>query len=134
MIDFETFMFVLIFLVLFCVGWFLGYILDCIQKKQKKGLKTMTSFYNLRQGNRIFEQVLLFAGTLLPNEKIIVSREDYIKIITAQDSYGYFVVKVKECSKHPFHVAGFELQTESINNFPRAEFGEKRTNCNFKLK
>lgn len=131
MINFETFMFVLIFLVLLCMGWFLGYISDSIQKKQKKGLKTMTSFYNLRQEKPIFEQVLLFAGTLLPNEKIIVSREDYIKIMTAKDSYGYYIVK--QWSKQPF-VAGFELQTESINNFPRAEFGEKRTNKNFELR
>jgi len=39
MINFETFMFVLIFLVLFCVGWFLADISDYIQKKTKKGLR-----------------------------------------------------------------------------------------------
>ncbi len=80
----------------------------------------------------ISEQVLLFAGTLPPNGKIIVSLEDYRKIIVAKDSHGYYLIKGLD--RHSFHVAGFELEIESINNFPRAEFGETRTNCNFKLK
>lgn len=89
-------------------------------------------FKIFRKPRPIYEQVVLFAGTLLPNEKIIVSREDYIKIITAKDSYGYYVAK--RYPKNPFHVAGFDLEIESINNFPRAELGKTRTNRNFKLK
>ena len=130
MINFETFIFVFILLVLLCAGWFLGYISDSIQKKQKKSLKTMTSFYNLRQEKPIFEQVLLFAGTLLPNEKIIVSREDFKKIVKCKDNYGYSVVDWN-CG---YSVLGFKLEKEKINNFPRAKFGEKRTNKNFELR
>lgn len=80
----------------------------------------------------IFEQVVLFAGTLFPNEKIIVSRQDFGKIITAKDRYGCYFVRDFVLGQP--HVLGFKLEIESINNCPRAEFGETRTNCNFKLK
>ena len=99
-----------------------------------KGLKTMTSFCNLRQENPIIEQVLLFAGTLFPhkkpNEKIIVSRQDFKKIVKCKDNYGYSVVDWN-CG---YSVLGFKLEKEKINNFPRAKFGEKRTNKNFELR
>ena len=94
----------------------------------------MTFFYNLRQEKPIFEQVLLFAGTLLPhkkpNEKIIVSRQDFKKIVECKDNYGYSVVDWN-CG---YSVLGFKLEIESTNSFPRVELGKKRTNRNFKLK
>ena len=130
MINFETFIFVFIFLVLLCAGWFLGYISDCIQKKQKKGLKTMTSFYNSSQEEPIFEQVLLFAGTLLPNEKIIVSPEDFNKIVQCRDDYGNNVWHWDR----GYNVLGFKLEKEIINNFVRAELSETKTNKNFELR
>jgi hypothetical protein len=89
-------------------------------------------FKIFRKSKSIYEQVLLFAGTLLPNEKIIVSKEDYLKIILCKDKYGYPVVSYYE--KEPPCIAGFQLEIETINNFPRAEFGDKRTNRNFELK
>ena len=130
MINFETFIFVFIFLVLLCAGWFLGYISDCIQKKQKKNLKPITYFYNSRQEKPIFEQVLLFAGTLLPNEKIIVSSKDFKKIVECKDNYGYNVWHWDR----GYRVGGFKLEKEKINSFARVELGETRTNRNFELK
>lgn len=79
---------------------------------------------------RTFEQVLLFAGTLLPNEKIIVSKEDFKKIVKCKDDCGYSVVSWD----HGYCVAAFKLEIESINNFARVELGETRTNRNFQLK
>jgi len=125
-------MLVLIFLVSFCFGWFLGDILKFIQKKEKKDLRLMTYFDNfLFQKEPIYEQILLFAGTLLPNEKIIVSRRDFYKIISFKDKYGYPIVNY--CQKE-FYILNIQLERETINNFPRAEFGDKRTNRNFELK
>jgi len=77
----------------------------------------------------IYEQVLLFAGTLLPNEKIIVSWEDFLKIIKCEDSYSMVHYNQKKR-----YIAGFALEIESINNFPRVELTENRTNRNFELK
>jgi hypothetical protein len=103
-------------------GRFLVYISDCIQKKRKKDLR-LTCFDNLLQEKPIYEQVLLFASTLLPNEKIIVSREDYQKILSRKDERGYYLVSIHNCK---FYVSQFELKCETVNNFPRAEFGEKK--------
>jgi hypothetical protein len=74
----------------------------------------------------IYEQVLLFAGTLLPNEKIIVSWEDFLKIIKCEGLVHY--------NQKRRYIAGFALEIESINNFPRLELVESRTNRNFELK
>ena len=94
----------------------------------------MINLYKSRQEESIFEQVLLFAGTLFPhkkpNEKIIVSSEDFKKIVECKDNYGYNVWHWDR----GYRVAGFELEKEKINNFPRAEFGETRTNKNFELR
>ena len=90
----------------------------------------MTSFYNLRQEKPIFEQVLLFAGTLLPNEKIIVSPEDFNKIVQCRDDYGNNVWDWDR----GYSVLGFKLEKEIINNFVRAELSETRTNKNFELR
>jgi hypothetical protein len=79
----------------------------------------------------IYEQVLLFAGTLLPNEKIIVSKRDFGKILSCRDEYGYPIVNY--CQKK-FYILHIQLERKTINNFPRAEFGDKRTNRNFELK
>jgi len=102
---------------------FFFYIMDCLFKEYKM-------FKIFRKSKPIYEQVLLFAGTLLPDEKIIVSKRDYLKIILCKDKYGYPVVSYYE--KEPPHIAGFQIET--INNFPRIELGEKRTNRNFELK
>lgn len=72
----------------------------------------------------IYEEVLFFAGTLLPYKKIIVSRKDYQKIMAHKNKYAYSLV-------NDLHV---QIAFEKINNFPRAEFGEKKTNRNFELK
>lgn len=94
---------------------------------KKLSLKNMIKIFT----KSIYEQVLLFAGTLLPNEKIIVSCEDFLKIIECEGLYGYSIVHYNQ--KRPY-IAGFALEIESINNFPRLELTENRTNRNFELK
>jgi len=88
-------------------------------------------FKIFRKSKPIYEQVLLFAGTLLPDEKIIVSKRDFYKILSCRDKYGYPIVNY--CQKE-FYILHIQLERETINNFPRAELGDKRTNRNFELK
>jgi hypothetical protein len=88
-------------------------------------------FKIFRKSKPIHEQVLLFASTLLPDEKIIVSIRDFYEILRCRDKYGYPIVSY--CQKE-FYILNIQLERETINNFPRAEFGDKRTNRNFELK
>jgi hypothetical protein len=133
MFNFENFISVLIYLVSFCFGWFLEDILKCIQKKQGFKTKKVTYFDNFSfQKNSIYEQVLLFAGTLLPNEKIIVSTKDFYKIFSCKDKNGYPIVNYE--GQKEFYILHIRLENETINNFARVELGETRTNRNFELK
>jgi hypothetical protein len=101
-----------------------------IAKRIEKDFKSYLNFEQEKENQNIYEQVLLFAQTLLPNEKIIVSREDYQKILSCKDERGYYLVSIHNCE---FYVSQFQLKCETVNNFPRAEFGEKKTNRNFEL-
>jgi len=78
----------------------------------------------------IYDQVILFSETLLPNEKIIVSREDFIKIVKCKNEYGHHIGHWDR----GYNVSGFKLEKEIINNFFRVELGETKTNRNFELK
>jgi len=130
MFNFENFNSVLIFLNFFCWGWVLGYISN--QKKQGFKTKKVTYFDNFPfKKNPTYEQVLLFAGTLLPDEKIIVSKKDFYKIFNCKGKNGYSIVN---CRQKELRILHIQLEKETINNFPRIELGEKRTNRNFELK
>jgi hypothetical protein len=123
---------VLNFLILLLSWLLVEYIFDCIQKKQKKDLRLMTYFDNFPfQKNPIYEQVLLFAGSLLPDEKIIVSKRDFHKILSCKDKNGYSIV---DYSQKESYISYIRLEKETINNFFRVELGETKTNRNFELK